>query len=115
MAPERIPITEPPFAVSETPVFASSDDEYMRLMTELGTVVFLIGQSYGERAPEALYVSPTGYTYLDTDGSVLVGGDSWIRAGFEVRPDGGYTITMTGAQFGTTAAYDSAAGVIVQR
>lgn len=60
-------------------------------------------------------MSPTGYTSLDTDGSVLVGGDSWIQTGFAVRPDGGYTISMTGSQFGTTAAYDSAVGVIEQR
>ncbi|MBX9471071.1 hypothetical protein [Microcella sp.] len=78
-------------------------------------MVFLIGQSYGESAPEALYVSPTGSTYLDSDGFVMVGGGSWIRTGFEVRPDGTYTITMTGMQVGTPAALDFAAGVIEQR
>jgi len=108
------PISEPPVVVTATPTFSTADDEYLYLAQSVGTTVFLIGQRYGDGAPEALYVSDTGYTYLAPDGSVMVGADSGVRPGFALTGDGGYTLSLTGTQFGTTAYYDSRVGQILR-
>ena len=112
-AAAREPVPEPP-AILVTPVFASADEEFGYLAQSLGTAVFLIGQHYAEAAPESVFVSETGYSYLAPDGSVMVGAGEGIRPGYGLTGDGGYTLSLTGAQFGRTAYYDSRVGQIMR-
>lgn len=112
VAPE--PISNPPIAVAVTPAFASADEEFMFLSQSIGTAVFLIGQQYGDVAPASVFVSDTGYSYLAPDGSIMVAVGEGVRPGYALTGDGGYTLSLTGTQHGTTAYYDSRVGQILR-
>lgn len=114
-APEPGVIGAPDPAVTAPPVFATADEEFARLATELGTLVFLIGQASPDAAPDALYVQPSGSASMDTDGSILAPNNEWVTTGYARGANGTHLVTMTGAQHGTIAYYDSTVGVIERR
>jgi hypothetical protein len=111
----RVPVGAPDPAVHSPEPFATADAEFMRLAQELGTVVFLINQVTPDAAPEALYASHTGYSYIERPNAVMVTHGTWLTTGYGRGADGSYTITMTGAQFGSIAYYQSSVGVIERR
>lgn len=107
------PLPEPP-DMRVTPIFTTADEEFEYLARSLEMAVSLIDQQYGAATPESLYVSETGYSYIASDGSVMVGAGEGIQPGFGLTGDGGYTLSLTGDQLGTTAYYDSRAGQILR-
>lgn len=97
-----------------TPVFESADAEFEYLAQSLGTTVFLIEQAFDGGTPDELFMSTTGYSYVSSKGDVMVVADDAITPAFGVHTAGGYTLSLTGTRFGTTAIYDSRVGTIVR-
>jgi hypothetical protein len=102
----------PPLPASDVGAFASAEDERMYLLQAAATAAFMLSQF---RAPDSAW--PT-VVALGADGVTIVGDDlalAQVPAGSQLiyaRSSDGmqFSLTLVGAQFASTATYDSVTG-----
>lgn len=94
--------------------YASSDEERMALIQNLGTIHFVLNQVAPGSKPASLTLATPGGTLSTPDGHTLTTLPAGTAVTYGISADASsYVITLQGAAFGTAVQFDSALGQIV--